>query len=109
MSVNPIEESGTYKIKNTEYHLEQLFDSIALAQKFLGGYCMIFSLTPRHYHKYFNICDRETRLSLIFSDMYVIHMEIGALRVGKVCNSHSGSKVLQGQEKGYFEFGGSRF
>ncbi|MBS5083890.1 MAG: phosphatidylserine decarboxylase [Clostridiales bacterium] len=107
MSVYPIEESGTYKIKNTEYHLEQLFDSIALAKKFLGGYCMIFSLTPRHYHKYFNICDRDKIKPNLLG--YVIHMEIGALRVGKICNNHSGSKVLQDQEKGYFEFGGSRF
>ena len=34
-------------------------------------------------------------------------MEIGALLVGKIHNHISGSKVIKGQEKGYFEFGGS--
>lgn len=37
----------------------------------------------------------------------VIQMEIGALLVGKIHNHTSGSKVIKGQEKGYFEFGGS--
>lgn len=34
-------------------------------------------------------------------------MEIGALLVGKIYNHISGCKVIKGQEKGYFEFGGS--
>lgn len=138
LSVYSIEESRTYKIKNTEYHLEQLLDSAALAQKFSGGYCMIFRLTPRHYHRYCYICEgvkKESRKIAgklhcvrpvaytsvpvfvensreyveIRSDVFghVVQMEIGALLVGKIYNHQSGNKVLQGQEKGYFEFGGS--
>ncbi len=37
----------------------------------------------------------------------VLHMEIGALLVGKIHNSHGRRPVLRGQEKGWFEFGGS--
>ena len=37
----------------------------------------------------------------------VVQMEVGALLVGKIHNFRSNSRVFQGQEKGYFEFGGS--
>ena len=37
----------------------------------------------------------------------MVQMEIGALLVGKIHNHLSNPKVMQGQEKGYFEFGGS--
>lgn len=37
----------------------------------------------------------------------VIQMEVGAMIVGKICNHHEKAKVTRGQEKGYFEFGGS--
>ena len=38
---------------------------------------------------------------------HIIQMEIGGLLVGEIQNYPCSSKVLQGQEKGYFEFGGS--
>ncbi len=41
----------------------------------------------------------------VFGD--VIQMEIGALMVGKICNINKNTAVVQGEEKGYFEFGGS--
>ena len=36
-------------------------------------------------------------------------MEVGALMVGRITNLHTegGVKVTKGEEKGYFEFGGS--
>ncbi|MBQ8825448.1 MAG: phosphatidylserine decarboxylase [Ruminococcus sp.] len=37
----------------------------------------------------------------------IIQMEIGALLVGKIKNYHDLNNVSRGQEKGYFEFGGS--
>ncbi len=37
----------------------------------------------------------------------VIMMEVGALLVGKIRNYHSCCNVKRGEEKGYFEFGGS--
>jgi len=40
-----------------------------------------------------------------FSD--IVMMEVGALLVGKIVNHHKKYRVLRGQEKGYFEFGGS--
>ena len=37
----------------------------------------------------------------------VIAMEVGALLVGKIVNHHGPASVRRGQEKGYFQFGGS--
>lgn len=37
----------------------------------------------------------------------IIQMEVGALMVGKIVNYRQSAEVKQGQEKGYFEYGGS--
>ncbi len=37
----------------------------------------------------------------------VVMMEVGALMVGKIVNHHGKASVTRGQEKGYFQFGGS--
>ena len=37
----------------------------------------------------------------------VIVMEVGALMVGKIVNHHGACTVRRGEEKGYFQFGGS--
>lgn len=37
----------------------------------------------------------------------VVMMEVGALLVGRIVNHHQSAKVSRGQEKGYFQFGGS--
>ena len=43
--------------------------------------------------------------TLEFGD--VVAMEVGALLVGKIVNHHGRASVHRGQEKGYFQFGGS--
>jgi len=40
-----------------------------------------------------------------FGDLLI--MEVGALLVGRIVNHHQAAKVHRGQEKGYFQFGGS--
>ena len=37
----------------------------------------------------------------------ILMMEVGALLVGKIVNHHEKAAVTRGQEKGYFQFGGS--
>lgn len=37
----------------------------------------------------------------------IVMMEVGALLVGRIVNHHGAAKVQRGQEKGYFQFGGS--
>lgn len=138
LTVYPIDKNSTYRIKHIEYHLEQLLESRELAEHFSGGWCLIFRLTPKNYHRYCYVCEgiqRECRkidgkLHCVRPVAYtsipifvenrreyvkiesnflghIIQMEVGALLVGRIQNHPSGPKVMQGQEKGYFEFGGS--
>ena len=138
LTVYPIGKNSTYRIKHIEYHLEQLLENRELAKHFSGGWCLIFRITPKNYHRYCYVCEgiqRECRkvegklhcvrpvaytstpvfiencreYVEIESDFlgHIIQMEIGALLVGRIQNYPCSSKVLQGQEKGYFEFGGS--
>ena len=37
----------------------------------------------------------------------ILMMEVGALMVGKIVNHHGSARVARGQEKGFFQFGGS--
>ena len=37
----------------------------------------------------------------------VVVMEVGALMVGRICNHHQKHSFTRGEEKGYFEYGGS--
>ena len=37
----------------------------------------------------------------------VVYVEVGALGVGKIVNNHEEYTFKKGEEKGYFEFGGS--
>lgn len=43
--------------------------------------------------------------SPVFGD--IVQMEVGALMVGKISNDNSSSTAVRGEEKGYFEYGGS--
>lgn len=47
--------------------------------------------------------------SLLHTQMFgdILMMEVGALLVGKIVNHHGKARVFKGQEKGYFQFGGS--
>lgn len=37
----------------------------------------------------------------------IVQMEVGAMMVGKIVNNHQRARIYKGQEKGYFQFGGS--
>ncbi len=60
---------------------------------------------------YFPIYKENTRTySVLHSKNFgdIVMMEVGALLVGKIVNHHNDTqKVQRGQEKGYFQFGGS--
>ena len=59
-----------------------------------------------HYPIYKENC-RE--YSVLHTDLFgdIVMMEVGALLVGRIVNHHEEAAVLRGQEKGYFQFGGS--
>lgn len=53
--------------------------------------------------------ENHREYTLIRSDNFgdAIQLEVGALMVGKITNYHFAGRVDRGEEKGYFEFGGS--
>lgn len=57
LSVHPVDENSVYQIKHMDYDLARLLGDAALAEHYAGGQCLIFRLTPRHYHRYGFFCD----------------------------------------------------
>lgn len=138
LSAYPIDQNSTYHIKHIDYRLDELLGDAELAQRYEGGTCLIFRLTPQHYHRYCFACSGKIettqrldgKLHCVRPIAYtslpvfaqnsreyvlidtvdfgkVVQMEIGALLVGKISNHPTDGTSNQGQEKGYFEFGGS--
>ncbi len=59
---------------------------------------------------HFPIFKENTReYTLLQTDAFgeVLVMEVGALMVGKIVNHHGAKRVSRGEEKGFFQFGGS--
>ena len=133
----PIFQDTHLKIKDSLYSLEDLLQNQELAQSYQGGVCLIFRLTVDDYHRYcfidngtkeddhyipgifhtvnpiandyYPIYKQNARsYSLLHTENFddVIYMEVGAMMVGKIVN-HSKTSFQKGEEKGYFEFGGS--
>ncbi len=124
-------------IKDTIYSIKELLNDEELALQYQGGDCLVFRLTVDDYHRYcfidsgtkekdcyiqgifhtvnpiandyYPIYKQNSRsYSLLHTEHFgdVIYMEVGAMMVGKIYN-HSMSSYQKGDEKGYFEFGGS--
>lgn len=55
VTVYPISDKQTFKVKHSEYALSELLDSTSLAEKWQGGCAVIFRLTPDDYHHYYFI------------------------------------------------------
>lgn len=134
----PITEASVFTLKHTPYTVESLLRSKTLAEKYQGGYALIFRLTVDDYHRYCYISDgrkednvripgvlhtvnpiandyfpiykeNAREYSLLHTESFgdVLMMEVGALLVGRIINHHQAASVRRGQEKGYFQFGGS--
>ena len=56
LSAYEIGENVSFDIKNAKYSIEQLVDSIDTANLYKDGICLIFRLTPKHYHRYIFSC-----------------------------------------------------
>ena len=60
--------------------------------------------------KHYNIYKRNSReYTVLHTDNFgdVVHIEIGAMMVGRICNHHGEYSFSKGEEKGMFKFGGS--
>ena len=85
LSVHRISSDSRFSIKDTEYTAGQLLKNKAIAERYTGGYALIFRLTVDDYHHYCYVADGEKS-----PDVKI-----------------PGATVKKGQEKGNFEFGGS--
>ena len=137
LTVYKISDGLTFKIKNSIYTVSELLQNEKLAQEYDKGYCLIFRLTVRDYHHYCYIDDGKrddyikidgvlhtvnpiaTKKVKVYSENSreytvlhldnfgdVVQIEVGALMVGKIKNNNL-KEFKRGDEKGYFEFGGS--
>lgn len=131
-----ITDDGKIPIKNSIYTVKELIDE-DFEEDFYGGYCLVFRLTVDDYHRYcfFDngtvvrskyIEGKLHTVSPISSKQYKVfsencrsvsylqttnfgecyQIEIGALLVGKI-NNHPMKTFRRGDEKGFFELGGS--
>jgi len=136
LSVYQISEDLQLRIKNSTYSVEDILNDEKVAAEFNNGLCLVFRLSVDDYHRYhypdsgslivnkkipgvlhtvrpisekykiFSHNSREVNILKMNNLGKVIQIEIGALLVGKIIN-HNNKTFIKGQEKGYFEFGGS--
>ena len=53
LSAYEITRNGVFNIKGFDYTVESLLRNAELAEKFIGGLCLVFRLTVTDYHRYF--------------------------------------------------------
>ena len=69
----------------------------------------LHTVQPIAFQKY-RVFHRNAReYTILHTDNFsdIIEVEVGALNVGKIVNNQDNKKFHKGEEKGYFEFGGS--
>lgn len=52
LSAYRIKDNSAFKIKNSVYTIEGLIQDKEIAQRYKDGYCLIFRLSPKNYHRY---------------------------------------------------------
>jgi len=74
---------------------------------FIPGVLHTVNPIANDYYPIYKENSREYSIlhSKVFGD--IVMMEVGALLVGRIVNHHAACRVFRGQEKGYFQFGGS--
>ena len=131
-----LNKNSSFDIKRSNYNLKTIIKE-DLSDKYKDGYALIFRLEVSDYHRYHFIDDGtldeykyiKGRLNTVQPIAYnkkifhtnsreytilhtknfgdVIEVDVGALLVGKITNNKEIKKFKKGDEKGYFEFGGS--
>ena len=131
-----IDDNLRMNVKGRTYTLEEILADDKYCEEYSGGYCLVYRLCVDDLHRYCFIDDGRLKgrktikgklhtVSSLSADhkIYkenfrvvnvmdtenfgrVIHIEVGALLVGRVVN-HDVRSFTKGEEKGYFEPGGS--
>ncbi|MBQ7096707.1 MAG: phosphatidylserine decarboxylase [Clostridia bacterium] len=136
LSVYNVTKDLCLNIKNSKYTVEEIVGNKELAEQYSDGLCLVFRLSANNYHRYlfpdsgklkktykikgalhtvrpvaakYKVFSRNSReVSILETENLgkVVQVEVGAMLVGKIRN-HSVSSFVKGDEKGYFEYGGS--
>lgn len=136
LAVYPIDEDLRLTVKRSEYSAAEILGSRSLAAKYAGGVCFVFRLSLTDCHRYlfpddgilrkhwkirgelhtvraiseeYNVFSRNTREISVLKTRHfgtVTQIEVGAMLTGKIRN-HKITEFAKGDEKGYFEYGGS--
>lgn len=134
--VYDIKEDLRFEVKGRQYTLDEIAPGIDSTDDYSGGVCLVYRLCVDDYHRYCFIDSgsvKESRvikgklhtvsplskaykiykenhriINVLSTDHFgeVIHIEVGALLVGKIVNRDINA-FTKGEEKGYFEPGGS--
>lgn len=74
VSVYPIEENGTFRIKHTPYTVRQLLRDDKLADRYMGGWIYVIRLTVDDYHRYCYVADgRKSRQRKIRGVLHTVN------------------------------------
>lgn len=136
LAVYPIDEGLRLRVKRSDYSLTEILGSRSLAARYAGGVCFVFRLSLTDCHRYlfpddgvllkawkirgelhtvraisekYRVFSRNTReISVLKTRRFgtVTQIEVGAMLTGKIRN-HGVTRFRKGDEKGYFEYGGS--
>ena len=137
MRIFPISDDLRFKVKGSTYSVAEILGSDIDAQPFKNGTCVVFRLSVDDYHRYhfidngkfigsykihgelhtvrpiaeeYGVYARNTRvINMMDTENFgrIAQIEVGALLVGKIVNHPGVVDFEKGQEKGYFEYGGS--
>jgi phosphatidylserine decarboxylase len=99
-----------FRLCPTDYHRFHFFDDGTCGDttKIKGHYYSVNPIALKSVKKLF--CQNKREWSIFHSDNFsdVIYIEVGATCVGSIIQSYNpNSKIIKGDEKGYFKFGGS--
>ncbi len=97
-----------FRLTVTDYHRYMFFDGgEARNSKFIKGRLHTVQPTALARRRVFTENCRE--ITVLETDNFgtAVQVEVGAMMVGKIVNGRGAGRFERGEEKGYFEFGGS--
>ena len=97
-----------FRLSTDNYHRYCYIDSGSKGKNFhiKGVYHTVQPISLGHYN-FYKTNSREWTILNTKNFGKVIQVEVGALCVGRIKNNHESYIYKKGEEKGYFEFGGS--
>ena len=137
LTARTIEDGTILCVKDRTYSLASFLQDRALAESYEGGYVLILRLRVYDYHRFcfiddgrilahkrihgfldsvntaatgrFTLTSNSRELWKLHTDNFgeVVAGEVGAMLVGRIVTTHADARFRKGEEKGYFEFGGS--